>query len=332
MSKNTGRKPNIIFVLSVDTEEEWDWDGPFPAQNCAVTNVQKLPGFHEFCTQLGIRPTYFVDYAVLSDALGVEVLQDVIRKGNGEIGGHLHPWCNPPIMGETREAESHVVNLPIGLVEEKLKHLNGKLLSELGVQPNAFRTGRWGINGDILRLLSDHGYNIDSSVYPYYSNDSFTCEGAPVIPYWPDLEDPLKESRQRDIFEIPVTAGYNRVCYSLWNAVHRILSKPPFSKIHMIGVLWKLNWLRKIYLSPELTSEQDMLSLVNTAVKRGHPVIHMYLHSSSLMPKVNSFVNSNAGEQGLYDRIKKTFQHLQSIANVDCCTISEAKTRLTSNQ
>lgn len=329
MDQSEAKKPKVIFVLSIDTEEEWDWDGPFPDHSCSVTNTQKLPGFHQFCTDLGIRPTYFVDYAVLNNTVGVDVLREIISKQNGEIGGHLHPWCNPPIMGETREAESHVVNLPIELVEEKLKHLNEKIQSELNVVPKAFRTGRWGINADVLQLLNRYGYTIDSSIYPYYSNDSFSCEGAPVTPYWPDFNGPLAPGSQRNVYEIPVTAGYNRKHYGFWNAIHRFLSAPPLNKLHMVGVLWNLHILRKIYLSPELTVEEDLKSLVKTAVKRGHPVIHMYLHSSSLMPKVNSFVQSNADEHELYQRIKHTLSYLQTIADVQFCTISETRDALT---
>ncbi|PTB98586.1 WalW protein, partial [Marinobacter sp. Z-F4-2] len=35
----------VYFVLSVDTEEEWDWDGPFPNKVISVENVDHLPVF-----------------------------------------------------------------------------------------------------------------------------------------------------------------------------------------------------------------------------------------------------------------------------------------------
>ena len=54
----------IIFILSIDTEEEWDWSGAFPQHNADVNNVALLPSFHKHLGTLGLRPTYLVDYAV----------------------------------------------------------------------------------------------------------------------------------------------------------------------------------------------------------------------------------------------------------------------------
>ncbi len=54
-------KQDVLFVLTIDTEEEWQWDEEFPQHNCSVGNVEKLPAFQTFCESLGIRPTYFVD-------------------------------------------------------------------------------------------------------------------------------------------------------------------------------------------------------------------------------------------------------------------------------
>lgn len=33
-------KPNVLFVLTIDTEEEWRWDEEFPQHNCSVQNVK----------------------------------------------------------------------------------------------------------------------------------------------------------------------------------------------------------------------------------------------------------------------------------------------------
>ena len=70
-------KPNVLFVLTIDTEEEWQWDSEFPQHDCSVKNVEKLPAFQAFCESLGIRPTYFVDYAVANDAQGSHTLREL---------------------------------------------------------------------------------------------------------------------------------------------------------------------------------------------------------------------------------------------------------------
>ena len=70
-------KPNVIFILSIDTEEEWLWDEEFPDDNFSVRNVDKLPDFLNFCQKLGIRTTYFVDYAVAANGHARDIMQDV---------------------------------------------------------------------------------------------------------------------------------------------------------------------------------------------------------------------------------------------------------------
>ena len=112
MSPKVNKKP-IIFVLSIDTEEEWDWTGPFPQQVAYVQNIDKLPAFNSVCENLGIRPTYFVDYAVADNKSAVEKMLTFTTKGNCEIEPHLHPCCNHPYFCAVDEAESQLVNVPV---------------------------------------------------------------------------------------------------------------------------------------------------------------------------------------------------------------------------
>ena len=164
MNKAIQIKKPIIFVLSIDTEEEWDWSGPFPQGHGDVQNILQVPAFHTVLSSFNIRPTYFVDYAVLETAQSVENMQRVIQQRNCEIGAHLHPWCNPPYFGDVGEAQSHVVNLPVQDVAAKVKALVSKIEQTLDVTPKSFRTGRWGIDGKVMNLLCQNGCNVDFRV------------------------------------------------------------------------------------------------------------------------------------------------------------------------
>jgi len=46
------------------------------------------------------------------------------------------------------------------LVEKKLENLSLKLAKEFGEKPRSFRSGRWGTNGALLKLLADKGYTL----------------------------------------------------------------------------------------------------------------------------------------------------------------------------
>lgn len=321
-------RQDVLFVLTVDTEEEWQWDEEFPQDECSVENVEKLPDFQAFCESLNIRPTYFVDYAVASSSFGSGILKTFTDNNVAEIGAHLHPWCNPPYFGKTTEAESHVINLPFEQVEQKLDALNALLVDKIGVRPVSFRSGRWGINAKTLRLLASRGYSVDSSVYPFYRNDYFSCLGAPETPYWPSFQNALSGGNQRELMEIPVTAGFNINNFALGERVHNKLSKPPFNWFKSVGLLWHSKLLRKIYLSPELTKTTDMISLVNQSLERQAPVIHMYLHSSSLIDGATGLLDVEHAYSRICSRIASVVEHLQHNCNVRFCTISEAKVLL----
>ena len=319
-------KQDVLFVLTIDTEEEWHWgNDDFPDRDFSLENVEKLPAFQAFCETLGIRPTYFVDYAVASNNIGSTILREFVEDQKAEIGAHLHPWCNPPYFGKTTEAESHVINLPHEQVVAKLDALNTLLWEKFSIKPESFRSGRWGINAKTLRLLASRGYKIDSSVYPFYKNDYFSCIGAPEKPYWPSFENALAPGQQRQILELPVTAGFNVKNYNLGEHVHNALSKPPFNWLKVIGVLWHSKLLRKLYLSPELTKTEDMIALVDQSLEKQQPVIHMYLHSSSLIDGVTGLLEVDNACSRICERMKRVVNHLNTQANVRFCTISEAR-------
>lgn len=316
--------PELLFVLSMDTEEEWDWSGAFPQRDFSVSNASKVPAFQAFCDTRGIRPSYFVDYAVADDPVAAAALRPLVETGRCEVGAHLHPWANPPYFGETAEFESHVVNLPLAQTEAKLDALIQRLRDSLGVVPNAFRTGRWGVNGEILELLRRRGFSIDSSMYPLFKNEYFDCERTPLTPYWPDFEHPMKSGRQRDMLEFPVTVGFNRRNHHAMLPLYQAISHPGVERLRLVGAFWQSRLLRKLYLSPEVMSGEDMCPLVDVALGNEQPVLHMFLHSSSLIDHSAGMMSTaNAFEQ-LTRNIEEVVDYAAQKARLKFCTISEA--------
>ena len=329
MSLRPRAKPDLLFVLSMDTEEEWDWSGEFPQRDFSVSNAGKLPAFQAFCDAQGIRPTYFVDYAVADDAEAVAALQPAVTARRCEIAAHLHPWANPPYYGNTGEFESHVVNLPVDQTRAKLDALIKKLIESFGVAPNAFRTGRWGVNGTILELLRERGITIDSSMYPLFSNEWFDCERTPLAPYWPDFAEPMDRGSQRDVLEFPVTVGFNRRNQRAALGLYKTISQPALEPLRLVGTLWQSRLLRKLYLSPEVMSGEDMAPLVDLAIDQELPVLHMFLHSSSLLDHSQGMMSEAEAFDTVTGRIERLLRYAQEQANITCCTISEAATLLT---
>ncbi len=323
-------KPLVTFILSVDTEEEWDWSGPFPNDNFSVQNVHEIPAFQLFCQELGIKPTYLVDYAVANNKQSAGILNS-LNKNECEFGAHLHPWANPPFFDDTNEFSSHVINLPIEHVEAKLKALLAIIEQKLHCKPSSFRTGRWGINGEVLALIKKYNISTDSSVYPLYHHNYFSCENAPSHAYWPSYDNTNQKSEQRDILEMPVTCGFNRTNYNFSQKLHKISASSPLNKLRIIGFLWHSLLLRKLYLSPELCSANDMKRLVDTCFKRGEHTFHMYLHSSSLLEQVTGLNNELNARENICQRIGEVIKHIQTYAEVEFLTLSEAHEKLKKN-
>ena len=321
-------KKSVLFILSVDTEEEWDWTGPFPSENFSVDNVNEIPAFQTFCQELGIKPTYFVDYAVANNKHSANILKE-LNSNYCEIGAHLHPWANPPFYHEANDESSHIINLPIDNVEQKLNLLISKISDEFNVEVKSFRSGRWGINGEILQLLHHKGIDIDSSIYPLYKTKYFSCEKAPNKPYWPDFENPNFKGKQRDILEIPVTVSFNRSKNQLNQELHKLFEYKPFSWLRVNGILWHTKLLRKLYLCPELCTGNDMKMLIDTQLSKGQDVFHMYLHSSSLLENVTGLSCSENTREYLCQQIKIAVEYLAKKSNITFCTISEARNILT---
>lgn len=320
-----GEKKPILFVLSVDTEEEWDWSTPFPQSDFSLHNINELTNFQAFCENLGIKPTYFVDYAVADNEAASAKIKEILQGGNCELGAHLHPWCNPPYFGNTGEKESHVIMLPKQQVEQKFISLMSRLENQFNVTPRSFRTGRWGIDAKTLKIIIDKGLEVDSSIYPFYKNNYFSCHGSPLLPYRPDLSNPLnKSTTQHNFVEFPVTVGFNHKNFRLCERIYNTLAHPRIRQLHLVGLAWRTHILRKIYLSPELSSARDMLKLCRVSLANNYPVLHMFMHSSGLIDNNNS----HFGKQQAYSHITQSISYiiteLKKEANIQFCTISEA--------
>lgn len=319
-------KPEITCLISIDTEEEWDWAGDFPTELANVANIQELPAFQALCHGLGLRPTYFCDYAVLDNDPACAVLKRIYDSGQAEIAAHLHPWVNPPFFETTNEFRSHVVNLPIEQVDAKLALLTDKIEQKIGQRPLSFRTGRWGINQPIFELLEKYGYLFDSSIYPLYYHRYFDCSTAGVTRYFPRYVSPNdvepQPSRQH-ILEIPVSTGFNRGNARWANPLHQLLSQKPFSWFRFNGLLWQIGWLRKLYLSPELCTADEMLVLAKKLIASGVDTLHIYLHSSSLLDGANEMSAPRHARESIGATLSQFMRQLQQEYNIKGKTLSE---------
>ncbi len=318
------------FLLTVDTEEEWDWSGAFPSPPFSLANIDEIPAFQAFCRDLGVRPTYFVDHAVANDERAAATLLDPLERDACDVGAHLHPWATPPIEETLGERASHAVNLPQALFERKMATLTERLESVFGRHPYSYRAGRWGVNGAHLRTLAALGYRVDSSVRPFYVDADFSYADAPTRPYPPSFEDALVSDPGQDaLLEVPVSSGYDRADFERLDALHSRLSRPPLSRLRLVGVLWRLGLMRKITVTPEGHDAADVCRCIDAVVQRGDPVINLFFHSSDLLPGATPYVANAAGKRRFLDCIARCVEHARAVHGATFLTVREVRAHLT---
>ncbi len=84
------------FLITVDTEEEFDWRAPLDREQHSIDSVPALRKFLQFCEGLGVVPVFLIDYPVAVSGRAAECLRDAVSQGRAEVGVQLHPWVNPP--------------------------------------------------------------------------------------------------------------------------------------------------------------------------------------------------------------------------------------------
>ena len=66
------------FILTVDTEEEFDWQAPLDRHRHSLATVPTLRKFQQFCESFGVVPIYLMDFPVASSPAAVEALGEAI--------------------------------------------------------------------------------------------------------------------------------------------------------------------------------------------------------------------------------------------------------------
>ncbi|MGX7894889.1 polysaccharide deacetylase family protein [Tsuneonella sp. HG222] len=288
------------FIVTVDTEEEFDWSGPFTRDRHGLNHVPRLAKFQSFCESLGVAPVYLVDWPIANSTLAADILRPAIAAGKAEIGVQLHPWVNPPFDEEVTARNSFAGNLPRDLEAAKLGQLRDRIEEAFGVAPLIYRAGRYGTGPHTAELLRDNGIAIDTSVrsnFDYSAGEGPDYRGFPLDPFWID--------RERTVLELPVTTVW-------WGLLRKQGSAlfPAAQKVPMLpGLLSRLGLLERIALTPEGVSSDEAVRAIDIAIDDGLPLLVFSFHSPSLQPGFTPYVRDDAGLDGLYDWWRRVFDY-----------------------
>lgn len=303
----TPRKTGSVkLLISVDTEED-NWR---PAnEHITVSNIEEVRRFQAFVAGLGLKPTYFTTYQVARVEWAAAILKEASADGAAEIAAHLHPWNTPPFAGDPFGANTMVHNLPKDLQRQKLEHLTRHHEAVFGVSPVSFRAGRYGLGHHLVKPLLDLGYKVESSVTPFWDWREFDngpdFRRAPMAPYRLSAtgESVVQGSEDGGLIELPLSCGYNRTNFEFWHRIDRVFRSRLLRLAKLPGLAWHTGLLRRIILSPEIHTTDEMIELTERLLERGLGYLQLTLHSSTLRPGLTPFTRTWRDVDQLYKRI-----------------------------
>lgn len=222
------------------------------------------------------------------------------RFGECEIGMHLHAWNTPPLYELPYRRKSHnpyAGDYPSDVLFEKMRTMTEIIESQFGVRPVSHRCGRWYLDENVIRFLSQLGYIVDCSVTPGVSwkkHIGYEIFGTDYTDF-PDNVHILKAGESK-ILEVPPSIVLKKPVGILPRLSNRLLlgqKKEPVTA-----------WLR-----PNGRNLEDMLHIVAQAEAGGH-YLEFMIHSSELMPGGSPTFSNKIAIEKLYRDMESLFERI----------------------
>lgn len=296
-----GKTFDQAFVVTVDVEEEFDWNGPFRRDGYGLATIPAILDFQALCDAHGVRPIYLVDYPVISDPRGAEIFGTLAREDRADIGIQLHPWVNPPFEEPLSAANSFAGNLPADLERAKFMALRDAIEAATGIAPIVYRAGRYGIGPHTAAMLAEAGIEFDTSVrakfdYSHEGGPDFSRH--PLRPYWID--------REAGLMELPLTTIFWGLLRKQGDMLYPLVDRwPSVSAVAARGAL-----LERIALTPEGISVEEAVRGIDIALDDGLPLLTFSFHSPSLCAGHTPYVHSQNDVVAFYDWWSRIFAYL----------------------
>ena len=290
-------RPALCVV--VDTEEQFDWQGPFSRSNVAVSAMRSLPLAQAILARAGIRPAYLLDHPAAASDAGRRMLAGWHADGQCEVGAQLHPWVNPPHVEEVSAANSFAGNLPPGLEREKLEVLCEEIARGFGAAPAIYKAGRYGLGPSTATTLERLGFRVDTSVLPH---TDLRFKGGP------DMRGlgarPFLFGEARPLLQLPVTRGFLGMAGDAGRALFPLVDDETRVQGWARGLLARAGVVDRVTLTPEGISLAQMKALTRALLARGERIFVLSFHSPSLEPGHTPYVVDERTRRAFLARIE----------------------------
>ena len=322
------------FIITIDTEGDNLWSRP---KDITTANSRYLGRFQDLCEQFRLRPTWLTNYEMARCPVFREFAHDVLARGVGEIGMHLHAWNSPPLASATPDDhrfQPYLIEYPDDVLQNKVGYLTRLLEDTFQTSIRSHRAGRWAMDSRYAAALLDCGYDIDCSVTPHVSwrHMRGTPQGmggsdyrnAPESPYVMATDSMIRPG-DSGLLEVPMTTrrvNYSRPVAVIANTLHA----SPWRFPQRVGrkLLPEVRWLR-----PDGRNLASMMDLVRESTGPCDAHVEFMLHSSELMPGGSPRFPNERAIAKLYGDLEPLFE----TASATCrgMTLSEFGRHWTAN-
>ncbi|MGL5344210.1 MAG: polysaccharide deacetylase family protein [Plesiomonas sp.] len=300
-------KEKPFFIITIDTEGDNLWQN---SQSITTKNTHYLPRFQALCEKYGFKPVYLTNYEMASDPAYIEFARDVILRGQGEIGMHLHAWNNPPLVALSSDDMSHkpyLIEYPLDIIRAKVDCITKLLEDNFQTKMCSHRAGRWAFNGHYASLLLEYGYQVDCSVTP--GVDWSKAKGNPLgqggtdyrdfphYAYFMDIEQ-INKAGNSSLLEVPMSTclKYPGWFNQIRHAYNSLRGKPKAPSVC---------WLR-----PRGGNAAEMLTVAKKYLAQGSDYVEFMLHSSEFMPGGSPTFKTKQDIEQLYRDLEDIFAWL----------------------
>lgn len=303
----------MYFLITVDTEGDdlWSWH---EGQQITTENTLYIPRFQSLCEKYGFVPTYLTNYEMALDKRWVEYGGKKARKGQCEIGMHLHAWNTPPEfpLKNIYGGNPYITEYPDEIIDLKVSTMMELLQKQFEMCITSHRAGRWATNQVYFQSLVNHGIQIDCSVTPGLNLSKLPGCSRNIGNNYSKVPHKVYYIAE-NLLEIPMTTGKTRWLPLSGSILHKM-------EALLIG---EPLWLRPI------KGSKPMETLVKSIrKKKPDTYLEFMVHSSELMPGGSPYTRTPEQYEQFYAAMEAFFEYVASL-NYQGCSLSEYKRMIT---
>ncbi len=228
---------------------------------------------------------------------------------------HLHAWNTPPKYNLTVDDCKHqpyLIEYPTDQMYEKIAYMTKLLKKTFQCDIASHRAGRWALNANYAKILSEFGYTVDCTVYPYRSykhelgdpngNGGVDYSNFPTKPYFLDLNNIKLEGKSK-LLEIPMTIEKTSIGKML------LLIKPLKIRFFMEKLVNKFIPIQAS-LRPNGDNLKQILWLLHKISSTNHDYIMFMIHSSEFMPGGSYTFDNEEKIEILFNNMRSIFEKI----------------------